>query len=139
MVATTYMPEAGQGLAAPDPYVHSMQWSRRFIGPKIFMSLAVAGWDGYAAVHRHQVAMGIELRARLQTAGWIVSRHTKRAKADRRRANCRFVRRPRRDAGADVTAAAWRRRNYPCRARVAKSYAWLRFPRGGTRIRVAAG
>lgn len=35
-----------------------MQWSRRFIGLKVFLSLAVAGWEGYEQSIRHQTAMG---------------------------------------------------------------------------------
>ena len=45
-VAAGYMPREGSVLPVADPYAHSMQWSRRFIGLKLFLSLAVAGWDG---------------------------------------------------------------------------------------------
>ena len=31
-----------------DPYVTSAQWSRRFLGLRLFIGLAVAGWKGYA-------------------------------------------------------------------------------------------
>ncbi|HEY2739093.1 MAG TPA: aminotransferase class V-fold PLP-dependent enzyme, partial [Thermoanaerobaculia bacterium] len=64
-VATGYMPRDGAGLPVVDPYTHSMQWSRRFIGLKVFLSLAAAGWEGYAAAIRHQTAMGDRLRERL--------------------------------------------------------------------------
>jgi aromatic-L-amino-acid/L-tryptophan decarboxylase len=73
-VAAGYMP-AGQ-TAAADPYAHSMQWSRRFIGLKLFLSLAVAGWSGYEAAIRHQVAMGDLLRRRLGEQGWAVINDT---------------------------------------------------------------
>src|SRR6185436_757943 len=46
------------------------QWSRRFIGLKVYLSLLVAGWEGYAAALRHQVAMGDLLRRELVGAGW---------------------------------------------------------------------
>src|SRR5207249_952234 len=59
---TSYMPRDAAGLDVVDPYSHSMQWSRRFIGLKVYLSLLVAGWDGYAAAIRHQVAMGDRLR-----------------------------------------------------------------------------
>ena len=59
-----------------DPYAHSMQWSRRFSGLKLFLSLAVAGWEGYAAALRHQAAMGDLLRAALARDGWQVVNHT---------------------------------------------------------------
>ena len=60
-VATGYMPHvAGQTMG--DPYAHTMQWSRRFIGLKVFLALAVAGWEGYEQAIRHQTAMGDLLR-----------------------------------------------------------------------------
>ena len=61
----------------PDPYQHSIQWSRRFIGLKLFMSLLVAGWDGYADVIMHQVTMGDHLRSLLRVSQWRVVNNTK--------------------------------------------------------------
>jgi glutamate/tyrosine decarboxylase-like PLP-dependent enzyme len=74
-VATGYMPHlAGQTLG--DPYAHTMQWSRRFIGLKVFLALAVAGWEGYEQAIRHQTAMGDLLRNRLAEEGWTVVNDT---------------------------------------------------------------
>jgi glutamate/tyrosine decarboxylase-like PLP-dependent enzyme len=67
-----YMPSPSEAAESYDPYTRSMQWSRRFIGLKVFLSLAVAGWDGYAATIRHQTAMGDYLRQRLGMADWQV-------------------------------------------------------------------
>jgi glutamate/tyrosine decarboxylase-like PLP-dependent enzyme len=53
-----------------------MQWSRRFIGLKPFLTLAVAGWKGYADVSRKQAALRDYLRDRLQTSGWTVVNDT---------------------------------------------------------------
>lgn len=75
-ISTDYMPRDAAGLDIVDPFVHSMQWSRRFIGLKLFLSLAVAGWEGYAAAIRHQVRMGDILRERLQVGGWQIVNHT---------------------------------------------------------------
>ena len=75
-VAATYMPREAEGLDVHDPFAHSMQWSRRFIGLKVFLSLAVAGLDGYAAALRHMVAMGEELRAALAAAGFLLVNRT---------------------------------------------------------------
>ena len=74
-ISAAYVPpnEAGDTV---DPYAHSMQWSRRFIGLKLFLSLAVAGWEGYAAALRHQTAMGDLLRAELVRGGWRVINET---------------------------------------------------------------
>lgn len=75
-VSTSYMPKEGQRMAVVDPYVHSLQWSRRFIGLKLFLTLATTGWDGYAQVLRHQVEMGKLLRERLIASGWSVVNRT---------------------------------------------------------------
>ena len=72
-IGAPYLPVPGEVV---DPYTHSLQWSRRFIGLKVFLSLAVAGWDGYATVLRHQVAMGDRLRQNLQRSGWQILNET---------------------------------------------------------------
>jgi glutamate/tyrosine decarboxylase-like PLP-dependent enzyme len=75
-VAASYMPREAAALPVADPYSHSMQWSRRFIGLKVFLSLAVAGWEGYEEAVRHQTAMGDLLRRRLAEEGWAVVNDT---------------------------------------------------------------
>jgi len=75
-VAAAYMPREADGLDVVDPYAHSMQWSRRFIGLKLFLTLAVAGWEGYARCVRDMAAAGHALRARLQRAGWTAVNET---------------------------------------------------------------
>ncbi|MGH9360352.1 MAG: pyridoxal phosphate-dependent decarboxylase family protein, partial [Thermoanaerobaculia bacterium] len=75
-VAAGYMPRAADGAAVADPYAHSMQWSRRFIGLKLFLSLAVAGWEGYEAAIRQQARMGERLRVLLAADGWEVVNDT---------------------------------------------------------------
>ena len=76
-VSTAYMPKEGERLPVVDPYVHSLQWSRRFIGLKLFLTLATTGWSGYAEVLRHQTAMGDLLRKRLVESGWTVLNRTR--------------------------------------------------------------
>jgi glutamate/tyrosine decarboxylase-like PLP-dependent enzyme len=76
-VNTSYMPKEGEHLAVVDPYVHSLQWSRRFIGLKLFLTLATTGWSGYAEVLRRQSEMGDLLRARLKESGWCVLNRTR--------------------------------------------------------------
>jgi glutamate/tyrosine decarboxylase-like PLP-dependent enzyme len=71
-LTTEYMPREAAGLDVADPYARSMQWSRRFIGLKVFLSLLVAGWEGYAQAIEHQAAMGDQLRLKLAEAGWEV-------------------------------------------------------------------
>lgn len=67
-----YMPRDASGLDVVDPYSHSIQWSRRFTGLKVFMSLAAAGWAGYADVIDRQIALGETLREKLREEGWRI-------------------------------------------------------------------
>jgi glutamate/tyrosine decarboxylase-like PLP-dependent enzyme len=60
----------GAGGGTFDPYTNSAQWSRRFIGLKLFMSLAEQGEGGYAAMIEHQARMGELLRSLLADTGW---------------------------------------------------------------------
>ncbi len=75
-VSTAYMPKEGKRLAVVDPFSHSLQWSRRFIGLKLFLTLATTGWTGYAEVIRHQAHMGDLLRKRLTATGWRIVNRT---------------------------------------------------------------
>ncbi len=75
-VGNTYMPKDARGLPVIDPYSHSLQWSRRFIGLKVFLSLAVAGWAGYEEAIRHQTTMGELLRSALRNGGWQIMNDT---------------------------------------------------------------
>jgi glutamate/tyrosine decarboxylase-like PLP-dependent enzyme len=59
-----------------DPYTNSAQWSRRFIGLKLFMSLAQQGSDGYAEMIGHQARMGNVLRDELKASGWSILNST---------------------------------------------------------------
>jgi len=51
-----------------DPYTTSIQWSRRFIGLKLFLALAERGESGYVEMIEHQTRMGDVLRGALQRA-----------------------------------------------------------------------
>jgi glutamate/tyrosine decarboxylase-like PLP-dependent enzyme len=75
-VDTAYMPHRGDDPSLRDPYTHSLQWSRRHIGLKVFLTLATLGWDGYAEALRWQVRMGRLLRAKLLRAEWEVMNST---------------------------------------------------------------
>lgn len=75
-IETEYMPRDGRGLDIVDPYASSMQWSRRFTGLKLFMTLAHLGWDGYAQVIDRQAAIGDYLKRRLKEESWLVLNST---------------------------------------------------------------
>lgn len=73
-IETEYMPGGTDHM--PDPYTATMQWSRRFIGLKLFMSLATNGLSGTTQLIERQADMGDYLRGRLTTLGWNVINDT---------------------------------------------------------------
>jgi aromatic-L-amino-acid decarboxylase len=77
----SYMPggPAGGGDDAGstfNPFTHSVQWSRRFIGLKLFMALAERGEAGYVEMIDHQARMGRLLRESLESTGWRIVNST---------------------------------------------------------------
>lgn len=75
-VTTDYMPKEASDLQITDPFTHSLQWSRRFIGLKVYFSLLVFGWEGYKQVIEQQIEMGNFLRKKLQNSGWVIYNQT---------------------------------------------------------------
>lgn len=69
-VSTTYMPS---NIPALDPYVTSVQWSRRFLGLRLFLSLAAAGWSGYADHVERSIGLIVQLQEQLIRRGWKVA------------------------------------------------------------------
>lgn len=72
---TSYMPPKTHG-SVTDPYTTSAQWSRRFIGLKLFLALAQHGESGYAKMIDHQAQMGNLLRNSLECSGWRIVNST---------------------------------------------------------------
>lgn len=62
--------------AGVDPHARSIRWSRNFAGLKLLMSLAVAGWQGYADALRRQVGLAWQLRDALRSDGWALMNDT---------------------------------------------------------------
>jgi glutamate/tyrosine decarboxylase-like PLP-dependent enzyme len=71
----SYMPSKQEGPVF-DPLTTSVQWSRRFIGLKLFMALAQLGESGYTEMIEHQTRMGDVLRNRLRASGWRIVNST---------------------------------------------------------------
>jgi aromatic-L-amino-acid/L-tryptophan decarboxylase len=69
-VSTGFMPS---NTATVDPYVTTAQWSRRFLGVRLFLSLAAAGWDGYAQHVERSVDLIALLRELLDARGWRIA------------------------------------------------------------------
>jgi len=72
--STGYMPPDVRG--ADDPYLSTVQWSRRFTGLKVFLTLARLGREGLVARIEHQAAMGDLLRRELRADGWEIVNRT---------------------------------------------------------------
>jgi glutamate/tyrosine decarboxylase-like PLP-dependent enzyme len=67
--AASYMPSNNR---RHDPYVSSAQWSRRFLGLRLFLSLAAAGWRGLAEHIERSVHLTALLKAELVAGGWTI-------------------------------------------------------------------
>jgi glutamate/tyrosine decarboxylase-like PLP-dependent enzyme len=68
--STSFMPSSVSGV---DPYLNSVQWSRRFLGLRLFMALSVAGWEGLAAHVERAVEVTALIEERLLERGWSVA------------------------------------------------------------------
>jgi glutamate/tyrosine decarboxylase-like PLP-dependent enzyme len=66
-VSASFMPS---NVASLDPYVNSAQWSRHFLGLRLFLSLAAAGWTGYGQHVERAIALIAALQERLAALGW---------------------------------------------------------------------
>jgi glutamate/tyrosine decarboxylase-like PLP-dependent enzyme len=69
-VSASYMPSNVPGR---DPYVTSVQWSRRFLGLRLFLSLAAAGWSGYGAHVERAIELSGLLKQQLMARGWGIA------------------------------------------------------------------
>jgi len=68
--STSFMPSSVAGV---DPYLTSVQWSRRFLGLRLFVTLGAAGWAGLGAHVERSVQVIDLIRERLLAAGWTVA------------------------------------------------------------------
>ena len=59
-----------------DYYATTLQWSRRFIGLKLFFILAELGVDGVAGVIERHAATADRLRQMLEERGWLILNDT---------------------------------------------------------------
>jgi glutamate/tyrosine decarboxylase-like PLP-dependent enzyme len=75
-VQADYMPKEAQKLGVVDPFAHSLQWSRRFIGLKLYMALLFYGWEGFEQLVDGQIAKGKLLREKLIAKGWTIYNQT---------------------------------------------------------------
>jgi aromatic-L-amino-acid/L-tryptophan decarboxylase len=67
--STSFMPSSVSGV---DPYLNSVQWSRRFLGLRLFLALAAAGWEGLGAHVERGVEVIERVKERLIGAQWRI-------------------------------------------------------------------
>ncbi|NNC37025.1 MAG: hypothetical protein HKO02_06195 [Hyphomonadaceae bacterium] len=72
-VQTSYMPE-GDG---EDMYITTNQWSRRFIGIRLWMMLRTLGLNGYQTMFDRHFALAAYLREQLEHHGWVIRNESK--------------------------------------------------------------
>jgi glutamate/tyrosine decarboxylase-like PLP-dependent enzyme len=77
--STSFMPSS---ISAVDPYLNSVQWSRRFLGLRLFLALAAAGWEGLGAHVERGVEVVERVKERLLASGWRVANDSSLAVLD---------------------------------------------------------
>jgi glutamate/tyrosine decarboxylase-like PLP-dependent enzyme len=68
--STNFMPSSISGV---DPYLNSVQWSRRFLGLRLFLALAAAGWEGMGAHVERGVEVIERVKQGLLALGWKIA------------------------------------------------------------------
>jgi glutamate/tyrosine decarboxylase-like PLP-dependent enzyme len=68
--STSFMPSSISGV---DPYLNSVQWSRRFLGLRLFLALAAAGWEGLGAHVERGVEVIERVKEQLSALGWKIA------------------------------------------------------------------
>ncbi len=71
--STSFMPSS---VASVDPYLNSVQWSRRFLGLRLFLALGTAGWEGLAQHVERGVAVIARVQAGLVASGWAIANNS---------------------------------------------------------------
>jgi len=69
-VTTDFMPS---NISQVDPYLNSVQWSRRFLGLRLFLSLASAGWEGYSEHVERAVLVIAAIGEALRGRNWRIA------------------------------------------------------------------
>ena len=72
-VDTEYLPKEKQEGLMPHPYAYSIQWSRRFMGLKLYLSLLFFGWEGFSEMIGHQSKLGHYLKQKLVDNNWQIT------------------------------------------------------------------
>jgi glutamate/tyrosine decarboxylase-like PLP-dependent enzyme len=68
--STSFMPSS---VSSVDPYLNSVQWSRRFLGLRLFLALTAAGWEGLGAHVERGVEVIERIKEGLVASGWKIA------------------------------------------------------------------
>jgi glutamate/tyrosine decarboxylase-like PLP-dependent enzyme len=68
--STSFMPSSISGI---DPYLNTLQWSRRFLGLRLFLALTAAGWEGLGTHVERGVEVIEHIKQRLLALGWDIA------------------------------------------------------------------
>ena len=69
---TAYMPKDAMGMDIIDPFNHSLQWSRRSLGIRLYLSFLLYGDQGMSDMVQQLAYMGDLLKGKLSKAGWEI-------------------------------------------------------------------
>jgi glutamate/tyrosine decarboxylase-like PLP-dependent enzyme len=69
-----FMPPSDQ---ASDPHLTTVQWSRRFLGLRLFLSMAAVGWRGHAKHVERTTELAELLKRTLILRGWEIANHSR--------------------------------------------------------------
>jgi glutamate/tyrosine decarboxylase-like PLP-dependent enzyme len=75
-VKTDYMPSNDTGV---DLYVNSVQWSRRFVGLRLFLPLATVGWEGIARHVERAIDQIQSFNTQMANRGWQIANNSRLA------------------------------------------------------------
>jgi glutamate/tyrosine decarboxylase-like PLP-dependent enzyme len=75
-IKADYMPKDAGSMDIQDPFGHSIQWSRRFTGLKVYMSLLMYGWEGWSELVENQIKKGQYLKDKLSESNWKIFNDT---------------------------------------------------------------
>lgn len=75
-ITAEYMPTEGADANAEDPYTHSIQWSRRSLGLRMYVPLLFFGWKGFEDTIGHHIEMGKLLKQLLIADDWHIRNDT---------------------------------------------------------------
>ena len=76
-IQTAYMPEDGDPAIVVDPYLHSVQWSRRFMGLKAYLPIVIHGWAYFERLFNFQIELADQLRSELLKRNWKIENDTR--------------------------------------------------------------